>query len=295
MSDAAVELRDVAKRYPHFELADINLKLAKGQMVGLIGQNGAGKSTTLRILLGLVRPDAGDVRVLGHLMPQEQVHVKAKLGFLSEDMRLYSAATLAWHMAFLARIFPTWDRQYAEHLVKKFRLKPDQKMKGLSHGQRVKAGLLLALARKPKLLILDEPTTGLDPIAKADVLGEMMEVLVDEDRTVLFSSHTTQDVEQLSDHIVFIDEGRVLDSASKDQFLEKWRRVQLTVKPGTTIPDPWQVTGQGALKTLVTDQFSAERFAELKQQGHDIHQVQPMSLEEIFVARVALERKEVAA
>src|SRR5215469_11415761 len=115
-------------------------------------------------------------------------------------------------MKFIQSIYPQWDQPYAETLLSRFDLKPQQKVKGLSHGQRVKAALLLALARRPRLLVLDEPTTGLDPVARQEVLGELMAVLADDERSVLFSSHNTQDVEQISDHITFIDRGRIIDS-----------------------------------------------------------------------------------
>lgn len=295
MTDLAVEFAKVSKRYPYFHLSDIDLNLEKGQVVGLIGQNGAGKSTSLRILLGLVKPDTGRVRVLGHPIPEAQLAAKRQLAYLSEDLRLYKAATLKWHLDFLQKIFPSWDTTYARHLVQKFQLNLDQKLKGFSHGQRVKAGLLLALARRPKLLILDEPTTGLDPIAKSDVLGEMMDVLAEEDRTILFSSHTTQDVEQLSDHIVFMDQGRILDSADKECFLEKWRRIQLTAQSDVPFAPAWLVKGSGHLKTLVTHRFHQDMVKELEHQGHQIHSVSPMTLEEIFIAQVAMGRKEAAA
>ena len=138
--------------------------------MGFIGANGAGKSTTIRILMGLVHQDPGSVQVLGHYMPADQAAAKLDIGFVSEDMRLYGPATLAWHMEFVRSIYPRWDQSYAEKMLRRFDLKPQQKIKGLSHGQRVKAALLLALARRPRLLVLDEPTTGLDPVARVEVL-----------------------------------------------------------------------------------------------------------------------------
>ena len=143
-------------------------------------------------------------------MPAGEKAAKRDLGYASEDMRLYKQATLAWHMEFVSSIYAGWDRTYAEHLQRRFDLRSDQKVKGLSHGQRVKAALLLILARRPRLLVLDEPTTGLDPVARQEVLGALMEVLADEGRTILFSSQNTLDVEQISDRITFIDRGRVL-------------------------------------------------------------------------------------
>src|SRR3954470_5771374 len=236
MNDFSVQFDGVSKRYTHFSLEDINLELPTGSIMGFIGANGAGKSTTIRILMGLVHKDAGTVRVLGHAMPAEQTAAKQDIGFVSEDMRLYGQATLGWHMDFLRPIYPRWDQSYAESLARRFDLKPQQSIKGLSHGQRVKAALLLALARRPRLLVLDEPTTGLDPVARHEVLGELMEVLADERRTILFSSHNTLDVEQISDQITFIDRGRIIDSGDKESYLDRWRRLRLDIPPGVVPP-----------------------------------------------------------
>ena len=204
--------------------------------MGLIGPNGAGKSTTIRILMGLVHQDSGEVRVLGHRMPAEQVAAKWDIGFASEDMRLYDAMTLDWHMSFMRSIYPNWDAAYAQLLLKRFGLRAEQKIKGLSHGQRVKATLLLVLARKPKLLVLDEPTTGLDPVARHEILRELTAVMADEGRSILFSSHNTQDVEQISDQITFIDRGRIIDSMDKETYLDRWRRLRLEVPLGIELP-----------------------------------------------------------
>jgi ABC-2 type transport system ATP-binding protein len=206
MNDLSVHFQGVSKIYSHFTLDDISLELPTGTIMGLIGANGAGKSTTIRILMGLVHQDAGRVHVLDREMPREQAAAKLDIGFVSEDMRLYGSATLAWHMNFVRPLYPQWDQPYAETLLRRFDLKPQQKIKGLSHGQRVKAALLLALARRPRLLVLDEPTTGLDPVARQEVLGELMAALADEDRTILFSSHNTSDVEQIKSRSLIEDE-----------------------------------------------------------------------------------------
>jgi len=192
MSDLAIELHGVGKHYPFFRLDRIDLQVPHGQIMGLIGPNGAGKSTTIRILMGLVQQDCGEVRVLGRRMPAEQIAAKWDIGFASEDMRLYEGMTLAWHMNFIRSIYPNWDAPYAQLLLKRFGLRAVQTIKGLSHGQRVKATLLLVLARRPRLLVLDEPTTGLDPVARHEILKELTAVMTDEGRSVLFSSHNTR-------------------------------------------------------------------------------------------------------
>jgi ABC-2 type transport system ATP-binding protein len=298
MNDLSVQFDGVSKRYTHFSLENIHLELPTGSIMGFIGANGAGKSTTLRILMGLVHQDAGSVRVLGHPMPADQAAAKLDIGFVSEDMRLYGQATLAWHMDFLRPIYPRWDQSYAENLARRFDLKPQQKIKGLSHGQRVKAALLLALARRPRLLVLDEPTTGLDPVARVEVLDELMAALADEERTILFSSHNTLDVEQISDQITFIDRGRIIDSDDKEAFLDRWRRLRLVLPPDVVVPrlpGVVEVGGSGRLPVLTTDRFEPAMVLACNELGATVQAVDTMTLEEIFVANVHSRRERLTA
>jgi len=298
MNDLSVQFDGVSKRYTHFSLENVHLELPTGSIMGFIGANGAGKSTTIRILMGLVHQDEGSVRVLGHPMPADQAAAKLDIGFVSEDMRLYGAATLAWHMNFLRPIYPRWDQPYAEKLAQRFDLKPQQKIKGLSHGQRVKAALLLALARRPRLLVLDEPTTGLDPVARVEVLGELMAALADEERTILISSHNTLDVEQISDQITFIDRGRIIDSDNKEAFLDRWRRLRLVLPPDVVVPrlpGVIEVGGSSRLPVLTTNQFEPAMVSVCNDLGVTVQAVDTMTLEEIFVANVHSRRERLTA
>ena len=298
MSTLAVQFEGVGKRYPHFTLDDINLELPTGSIMGFIGANGAGKSTTLRILMGLVHQDRGAVHVLGCEMPARQAEAKRDVGFVSEDMRLYGAATLAWHMEFIRSIFPSWDQAYAESLLKRFDLKAEQKLKKVSHGQRVKAALLLALARRPRLLVLDEPTTGLDPVARHEVLHALMEALTDERRTILFSSQNTLDVEQISDQITFIDRGRIIDSMDKETYLDRWRRLRLEVPQGVTLPALPGIIGirqEGRLAIATSNAFVPDLASAYENTGVRVQRIENMTLEEIFVANVERSREEIEA
>jgi len=294
MNNPSVHFDGVSKVYPHFSLDDLSLELPTGTIMGLIGANGAGKSTTIRILMGLVHQDQGRVHVLGREMPREQAAAKLDIGFVSEDMRLYGSATLAWHMKFVRSLYPQWDQSYADTLLRRFDLKPQQKIKGLSHGQRVKAALLLALARRPLLLVLDEPTTGLDPVARQEVLAELVAVLTDEDRTILFSSHNTSDVEQISDQITFIDRGRIIASDDKEKFLDRWRRLRLVLSPEAdlpSLPGVVEVGGSERLPVLVTNRFDPAMVSACNDAGATVQAVDPMTLEEIFVANVHSRRE----
>jgi ABC-2 type transport system ATP-binding protein len=294
MTDLALRLDGIGKAYRHFALNDVHLQVRRGQIAGFIGPNGAGKSTTIRILLGLVHQDRGEAVVLGHAMPSDQVAAKWKVGFASEDMRLYDSETLDWHMRFVRAIYPGWDECYAATLLKRFDLRREQRIKGLSHGQRVKAMLLLVLARRPELLVLDEPTTGLDPVARHEVLRELADVLADEDRSVLFSSHNTHDVEQISDQITFIDRGRIVESRDKETFLERWRRVRVEVPSGVSLPAlSGVVTLQqsGRMAVATTSAFEPELPRVYEALGAHVRSVEPMTLEEIFVATVEHSRE----
>lgn len=298
MTDLAVELNGVRKSYRFFALENIDLCVPRGQIMGLIGPNGAGKSTTIRILMGLVHADRGVIRVLGRRMPDEQVAAKWNIGFVSEDMRLYEGLTLEWHMRFVRSIYPQWDDRYALLLLKRFGLRAEQNVKGLSHGQRVKANLLLTLARRPQLLILDEPTTGLDPVARHEILKELTAVMTDEGRSILFSSHNTQDIEQISDQITFIDRGRVIDSMDKEAYLDRWRRLRLEVPLGIklpVLPGVINVRQDGRLAVATANEFVPDLANAYENSGARVRSIENMTLEEIFVANVEHSREEVEA
>ncbi len=285
----AIECSHINKRYPHFSLCDVDLSVERGTVMGLVGPNGAGKSTILRMVLGLVAPDSGSINVLGHAMPEAQLAAKREIGFVAEDMRLYESQTIEFHMDFVRSVFDSWDDGYADALLRRFDLNKQQKVKGLSHGQRVKATLLLALARRPKLLVFDEPTTGLDPAVRKEVIDEMMNALQDESHSILFSSHNTLDVEQISDAITFIYAGRIVESCDKEAFMDGWRRIRLTNHDGAPMPDLpniKHVQQHGRLCTVTVDHYEDAVAERLRQSGLQVDAVERLTLEEIFLGNV---------
>ncbi|GHC03110.1 ABC transporter ATP-binding protein [Thermomonas carbonis] len=285
----AIALTGVRKRYDDFALHDIDLTLPRGQVMGLVGVNGAGKSSLLRMLMGLVRADGGEVEVLGQRLPQAQVAVKRQIGYASDDMRLYRGQTLRWHMDFIRSVYPEWDEPYAQTLLKRFDLRPQQALRGFSHGQRVKALLLLIFARHPRLLLLDEPTTGLDPVARGEVLDAIAEVLRDEERSILFSSHNTADIEQIADSITFLHAGKVIASRDKETFLDNWRRIvcrgavtdALRMLPGMA-----SIRDSAPMVELKTGAFDDSTLPALQALGLSVESEEPMPLEDIFVTTV---------
>ena len=297
MNEFAVQLTSVGKDYRFFSLNDVRLEVPVGQIMGFIGPNGAGKSTTIRILMGLVHQDRGEVRVLGHSMPKEQAAAKRDIGFASEDMRLYGSSTLDWHMRFVRSVYPSWDESYAQTLLKRFDLRREQRITGMSHGQQVKAGLLLAFARRPRLLILDEPTTGLDPVARHEVIRELTAVMQDDHRSILFSSHNTHDIEQISDQITFIDRGRIIDCRDKESFLDRWRRIRVELPGDVDVPALPGIIGvlqTGRLAVATTNAFDVSLPRAYEAAGIRVHAVENMTLEEIFVTNVHYSREGVA-
>ena len=172
----------------------------------------------------------------------------------------------------------------------------EQKIKGLSHGQRVKSALLLVLARKPELLVLDEPTSGLDPVARHEILRELTDVMADEGRSIMFSSHNTHDVEQISDQITFIDRGRIIDAMEKEQYFDRWRRLRLEVPLGIELPALPGIIGlerEGRLAVATSNAFVPDLASAYESTGARVQRVENMTLEEIFIANVERSREEV--
>lgn len=286
----AVACEGITKHYPDFTLQNVNLSFEQGTVMGLVGPNGAGKSTLLRIVMGLVGPDSGSIKVLGHAMPAEQLAAKRNIGFVAEDMRLYETENIEFHMDFVKSIFHSWDDEYAKILLRRLDLNKKQKLKGMSHGQRVKATLLLALARRPNLLVFDEPTTGLDPAVRKELLDEMMNALADETHSILFSSHNTLDVEQISDYITFIYGGRVIESRNKEDFIDGWRRLRLTNMNKQSLPNLSNIKDvqqSGRLLSVTVNNYEESILEQFSSIGLQINNIERLTLEEIFLANVA--------
>ena len=225
MVNSAIEMRAVRKRYPCFTLGGIDLDMAEGTALGLVGRNGAGKSTLLRILAGLVRADSGTVRVMGHALPAEERAAKAVTAFVSGDTALYGAATLRWHMNLVRDLCPSWDEERAAELAERLHLNPRMPARGMSAGQTAKALLLLAIARRPKVLILDEPMATLDPIARHEVLQLLLDTKR-EGRALVFSSHYGIDVAALADRVAFLHGGKVRTLAPTAELLRDGKTIE---------------------------------------------------------------------
>lgn len=217
MSEPVIAVTELTRRFGNkTALAGVSLSLPRGAVYGLVGANGAGKTTLIRHLLGLLRAEAGAVRVFGLDPVQDPVAVLSRIGYLSEENDLPGWMRVDELLRYTRAFYPAWDDAYAEELRGTFALDPAAKIRNLSKGEKARAGLLVALAHRPELLILDEPSSGLDPIARRDILGAVIRTIAHEGRTVLFSSHLLDEVEEVADHVTMISHGRVVLSGSLD-------------------------------------------------------------------------------
>jgi ABC-2 type transport system ATP-binding protein len=294
--EAVITVQRLTRRFGAKTALDgVSLAVPRGCVFGLVGANGAGKTTLIKHVLGLFRAAEGSVRVFGRDPVADPVGVLSRIGYLSEENDLPGWMRVAELLRYMQAFYPRWDAAYAEGLRQAFALDPAAKIKHLSKGQRARAGLVAALAHRPELLVLDEPSSGLDPIVRRDILGAIIRTIADEGRTVLFSSHLLHEVEQVADYVAMIDSGRIAFCAPMDELKLTHHRVTLrfaearTAPPRLTGATGWQGAGlewtalwEGGLTAL------REQAAEL---GAAIVQEGTPNLDEIFTARAGRERE----
>jgi ABC-2 type transport system ATP-binding protein len=290
-SQPVVQIKNVTRRFGATTALDnVSLTLPRGIVFGLVGANGAGKTTLIKHVLGLLGAQAGSVRVFGIDPVADPAGVLSRIGYLSEEHDLPGWMTVRELLRYQQAFFPNWDAAYAEELRGRFELDAAAKVKNLSKGQRARAGLLAALAHRPELLVLDEPSSGLDPLVRRDILEAIIRAIADEGRTVLFSSHLLHEVERVSDHVTMINKGRIVFSAPLDDIKETHRCLTLRFTEARSRPPElagvltW--TGTGHEWTAVYHGQLGELQAAAASCGAQLLDKRVPSLDEIFVARV---------
>jgi ABC-2 type transport system ATP-binding protein len=224
-SAAAVRLDGLIKRFRGFQLGPLDLTLEPGTVLALVGPNGAGKTTTLNCMAGLLVPDAGGTEVFGAPVHPGRTEYRRDVGYVGEEGGFFRRWTVARNLEYLAGALPGWSRDRALGLCDRFGLPLDKPVKDLSRGNRTKLALVAALGHGPRLLLLDEPTAGLDPVVRSEVLDVLWEVTEDGEHAVLYSTHILSDVSRLADEFAFLRDGRLLLRAGRDELGESWRRV----------------------------------------------------------------------
>ena len=273
----AIELNGLEKHYPGFDLK-IDLTLPRGCILGLVGENGAGKSTTIRMLLGMTKPDGGSLRVLG-----KELADKEEIGVVLDEPAFPECLSPRQLGKVMAGIFRGWDQAAYEKLLQKLSLPTDKKFKDFSRGMKMKLSIAVALSHRPRLLVLDEPTSGLDPVVRDEVVELFADFTRDEEHSVLISSHIVSDLEKICDYVAFLHKGRLLLCEEKDALREEYALVQLSRADFEAL-DPAAVIGSRrspyGISAIIRREAAPSWLA-----------LEPVSIEDLFILMVKEEEK----
>ena len=291
VNEPVVNISELTRRFgAKTALSSVSLSIARGTVHGLVGANGAGKTTLIKHILGLLRAESGSVRIFGLDPVTSPVSVLSRIGYLSEENDIPGWMRVEELMRYSRAFYPAWDDRYAAELQQAFALDPATKVLNLSKGQKARAGLMIGLAHRPELLVLDEPSSGLDPIVRRDILGAVLRTIADEGRTVLFSSHLLEEVEQVADHVTMIKLGKIMLSAPLATIKES--HYCLTVRFAEFQQSPPSVAGilrwdgTGLDWTAVCRRGSGDVRGAIAGWGAHVVGERPSTLDEIFVAHV---------
>ncbi len=296
----AIELTGVHVQYgKSFELKALDLKVPTGSVYGFLGPNGAGKTTTIRSLVGLVKPDSGVVSVLGHDMRTEAPRALLRTGYVPERPHLYKQLTVAESIRYHSTWYPTWDATWAEQLRAAFQLESDAMVGRLSKGETGKLMMLLALAQRPELLVLDEPTDGLDPVVRRDVLAAVLDYVSETNATVFISSHLIHELERICDWVGVLEKGALVAELPMHTFKEGIKRLRVSKAPANLPTAPFvmlaRTTGLGSVEEWVVRGWQPPMQVWFEGIGAQLREVVDLDLEESFVellrtARAARQR-----
>jgi ABC-2 type transport system ATP-binding protein len=286
MNPPALEISALEKRFPKFTLGPVSLTVPTGAIYGLIGPNGAGKTTLLDQIFGIGSPDSGSIRLLGFDHQRDEVALKQNAAYVGPDLNYRVWKTVGKAIRFIRGFRPTWDEDYCARLMKKFELSDSDKIATLSFGGRTKLSLLLALAWHPKVLVLDEPTTGLDAHAKQVVFAELLSIVRDESRTVIISSHQINELERFADMVGILHRGRLLAAGPTSDLVERHLQVEFEAENAAAFRQ---------LKGLIIHDHEGSQWrgvidvetcpsARLIENGALHLRTQPLTLEELFLA-----------
>lgn len=217
-----LEINNITKDYKKFKIDNISFNLPKGYIIGFIGANGAGKTTTIKLILNMIKRDSGEIKVFGLDNIREEERIKEQIGVVFDECYYLEDWTLNDVEKAVSIFYKNWNSSIYEKYLKEFNLARDKKVKDLSRGMRMKLMIAVAFSHEAKLLILDEPTSGLDPVARDEFLDILRDYIEDEEKSVIFSSHITSDIEKIADYITYINNGKIIFTGEKDEFLEKY-------------------------------------------------------------------------
>ncbi|MEI9960847.1 MAG: ABC transporter ATP-binding protein [Limisphaerales bacterium] len=288
MNPNAIEIRGLVKKYPAFQLGPLDLTVPRGAIYGLIGPNGAGKTTAIDLIFGMGKNDAGEIRVLGLDHHRDEIAVKRRAAYVSPDLNFQIWGKVGKAIRFVRGFYPEWDDIYCAQLMKAFHLSDGDKIATLSFGAKTKLSLLLALSRRPEVLILDEPTTGLDAVSKQQVFSELLKAVENGERTVLISSHGLSDIERFADHVGMIKNGKLLLEGRMDEIVDRFRLAEFFSDDGTEFQNRAGLTilkrNKNRWHALIDQKSDVQSW--MKTRGAKEISLTRVTLEDLFVALV---------
>jgi ABC-2 type transport system ATP-binding protein len=292
MSDTKTEfpivLQNVTRRFGGIPVVDdLSLRIARGTTFGFIGVNGAGKTTAIRMMVGLLRPHAGQITVAGFSIPHERDRAKSRIGYVPDRPNIYSWMRVSEAVEFARDCYPNWNASRCGELLKMFDLDPNRRVRHLSKGQAAKLSLLLAISHDPEVLILDEPTSGFDPLVREEFLEGVLAVTSRRQQTVLFSSHTLTEVQRLADSVGILHEGRLLVNSPVDSLLDRTKRILTMLEdesaPRQTPPGLVFQRRRGREWTITVREFAPEQVEFIRSHNRVSHvEVQDVNLDDVF-------------
>jgi len=232
----AVELKGVERKAGTFQLGPLDWTVPQGSVTALIGPNGAGKTTTLDLIMGMGSADRGNIDVLGMAMPREEAAIKALVGYVSPDLNYTPWGRVGRALDFVRGFYPDWDDARCERLMAEFGIGHGERISALSFGARIKLSLVMALCRDARLLVLDEPSTGLDVAARQILFREILDFVRREDRSVIISSHQLSDLERIADHVAILHRGQMMTMGTMDELVARYRQRDVRVTTGGSLP-----------------------------------------------------------
>ncbi len=279
----AFKITGLTKSFSEFKLGPLNLELEPGMVMGYIGPNGSGKTTTMHCMVGLVKPDAGEVEIFGRQNDPTNPDWKLDIGYVGDKHVFYENWSGQKNLEFLRQFYPDWDNQFADELIKRFEIPISSKAKNLSTGNRVKLSLIGALAHRPKLLILDEPTSGLDPVVRTELLDILFEVVESGERAIFYSTHILTDISRIADKLTFINSGQIMLTTPKEDLTENWRRISFKLqKEKIDFIDTELIEAEGNNYKIISNNFEST-LSELKNLGAENVNETRMNVDEIAV------------
>jgi ABC-2 type transport system ATP-binding protein len=291
MTECAIEAVELRKSFKgHEALCGLNLTVPRGSVFGFLGRNGAGKTTTIRILMGLAKADRGEARIFG-IAPGDDnsgALLRRRIGFVPEDKELYPYMTVEQVIGFSRPFFPQWRDDLESRYLDAFDLPPKKKIPDLSKGMRSKLMLLLAIARGSELLVLDEPTDGLDPVMAEELLRELIRLSASDGTTIFFSSHQLAEVEQIADRITIINQGRSIVSGELEDLKRQYQRIKVVFADGIPAAIPWaqgadRIRKEGRMLSILSGQNSEEIMAQARALHGTSVDTYPVTLKELFL------------